>query len=175
MVFDNSYLYHVSEQCDIAVFNPRPSPRPKEVPGNLVWAVNAERLINYLLPRDCPRVTYFAAANTSEEDYQKFIGSRSIRAVIAVEKGWLARILATKLYVYCFMPADFVLQDNIAGYYITSKPQVPHKVVEVNNPLLELATYDIELRILPSLIKLRDQVISSTLGFSCIRMQKKKK
>ena len=53
-------LFHISEESDIARFEPRASGYPIP-PGHLVvWAIDESRLCNYLLPRECPRVTYYA-------------------------------------------------------------------------------------------------------------------
>ena len=48
-------FFHVSEAADIERFDPRPSALTHEP---VVWAIDEERLRNYLVPRDCPRVTY---------------------------------------------------------------------------------------------------------------------
>jgi hypothetical protein len=56
-------LYHVSENFAISRFVPRPA---KGLAEPVVWAVNGVRLRNYLLPRDCPRVTFFAGERTTE-------------------------------------------------------------------------------------------------------------
>ena len=50
-------LFHVSEDPAIEDFHPRPSSVAPEV-GPIVWAVAESHLPNYLLPRDCPRVTF---------------------------------------------------------------------------------------------------------------------
>ena len=47
-------LFHISAEPGIEVFEPRPSQYTSEP---VVWAITAERLHNYLVPRDCPRVT----------------------------------------------------------------------------------------------------------------------
>ena len=58
-------LFHVSEESRIKVFNPRPVPSPDAgVAGEAVWAVDEVHLPNYLLPRDCPRVTFAANERT---------------------------------------------------------------------------------------------------------------
>jgi hypothetical protein len=46
-------LFHISEEPGIELFEPRVS----EGRGPVVWAIDADRLRNYLLPRECPRVT----------------------------------------------------------------------------------------------------------------------
>jgi hypothetical protein len=45
-------LFHVSEEPGIERFEPRPSEYAGEP---AVWAIDAERLRNYLVPRECPR------------------------------------------------------------------------------------------------------------------------
>ena len=57
-------LYHVSETAGLQDFEPRP-----DRAGNAtVWAITDARLHNYLLPRDCPRVTFFALPTTTDDD-----------------------------------------------------------------------------------------------------------
>ena len=61
-------LFHVSEELGIERFEPRPSPSADEP---VVWAIDADRLRNYLLPRDCPRVTYYAGRATAAADVER--------------------------------------------------------------------------------------------------------
>ena len=75
-------LFHVSETPNIRLFEPRPDKR-----GELaVWAVGEPKLHNYLLPRDCPRITVFADDKTSDEDRSRFL--ESAESVVAIESGW---------------------------------------------------------------------------------------
>ncbi len=49
-------LFHVSEESGIKRFEPR----ALEGGGKpVVWAIDDARLRNYLVPRDCPRVTFY--------------------------------------------------------------------------------------------------------------------
>ena len=64
-------LFHVSEESGIERFEPRPSQYPDEP---VVWAIDADRLRNYLLPRECPRVTYYAGRETTAADVERFLG-----------------------------------------------------------------------------------------------------
>ena len=64
-------LYHVSETPDLTQFEPRVDARGR----NLVWAIGESRLHNYLLPRDCPRITYYATAATSAADRAEFFSA----------------------------------------------------------------------------------------------------
>lgn len=52
-------LFHVSEEANIEVFNPRiPARKDLDQSVGLVWAIDEKRLPNFLTPRDCPRVAY---------------------------------------------------------------------------------------------------------------------
>ena len=62
-------LFHVSEEADIEIFYPRiPARSDLDKNVGLVWAIDEERLPNFLTPRDCPRVTYHINKNTNETD-----------------------------------------------------------------------------------------------------------
>ena len=76
-------LYHVSEEAGITRFEPRPA---VNLDYPVVWAVHEDRLRNYLLPRDCPRVTFFAGPETTPQDIERFLGSSP--AVVAIESLW---------------------------------------------------------------------------------------
>src|SRR5262245_45763779 len=77
-------LFHVCDRSGIDRFEPRPSARAHDP---VVWAIDDERLRNYLLPRDCPRVTYSAAGDATHADVARFLGAAE--AVVAVESQWL--------------------------------------------------------------------------------------
>jgi len=76
-------LFHVSEEPGIERFEPRASESARD---RVVWAIDALHLRNYLVPRECPRVTYYAGRATTTADAERFLGSST--AVIAVERGW---------------------------------------------------------------------------------------
>jgi hypothetical protein len=159
-------LFHVSEESGIVRFDPRPS---KYVSGNVVWAINSERLCNYLLPRECPRVTFYAGPQTSEADSERFLPASS-RAVVAVESGWIERVQSCRLYCYQMPAESFESFDECAGYYLSREVVEPERVEVFDDVVSELARQGVELRILPSLWSLRDEVVSSSLQFSLIRM-----
>jgi hypothetical protein len=142
-------LFHVSEASGIARFEPRASgytSRP------VVWAIDASRLCNYLVPRDCPRVTYYAGGETTPADVERFLGSSP--AVVAVESRWLERLRSCRLYSYHLPPETFEC------------------LVEIfDDPIAELLRRGVELRLVPCLWPLRDAVVASTLRFSFIRMR----
>jgi hypothetical protein len=161
-------LYHISETPGIKKFTPKRSLRK---PKNLVWAISEDKLHNYLLPRNCPRVTFFPKQDSNPADINRLLGRSNVKAVIAIEKKWVSIIKKTTLYKYEFNSKDFVLEDECAGYYVSETTQKPISVTTINNILDELLKYNIELRILPSLWKIREGVIKSSLDFSIIRMR----
>lgn len=149
-------LFHASEEASIARFAPRPPPSPQGgVDGEVVWAVDEPHLPNYLLPRDCPRVTF---------------ADRGWR-VVAVESAWLPRIQATTLYVYEFPTAGFALADAAAGYHVARRAVEPLGCTRVDDLVAELLRRDVELRLVPDLWPLRDEIAASTREFSIIRFR----
>ena len=59
-----SRLYHVSDTPGIARFDPR---RIGDGPET-VWAIDEAHLVNYLTPRDCPRVCFCLGPRSRPED-----------------------------------------------------------------------------------------------------------
>ena len=115
-------LFHISEESNIGVFEPRTPTREdldESVP--LVWAVDEHRLPNFLVPRNCPRVTYHVGANTLQEDIDNYFSSPGIRHVVIIESKWFETMKNTTLFLYEFKLDDFKLQDAIAGYYVSIK------------------------------------------------------
>src|SRR5262252_7907522 len=105
-------LFHVSEESGIARFEPRV---PEGGGEPVVWAIDDERLRNYLTPRDCPRVTFYSGLETTAGDRQRFLGSSAV--VLAIEHGWHARLQACRLYCYRFPGTNFACVDECAGYF----------------------------------------------------------
>ena len=161
-------LYHVSDIPTITRFEPRPAPSGT-VEGDMVWAIDGEHLHNYLLPRDCPRVTFYALPESASEDIERLMGTSTAEYVVAIEARWLPEVMQQSLYIYEMPPNTFTCIDAGAGYYISREAVTPLSMRRVDNLLLELVKNDVELRVMPSLWKLRDMVVESTLQFSIIR------
>jgi hypothetical protein len=159
-------LFHVSEEPGVERFEPRAS---EYVAEPAVWAIDAEHLRNYLVPRECPRVTYYANSETTEADVERFLGATT--AVVAVENGWLEQLRSRRLYCYHLPPKTFECVDECAGYFVSRVPVVPERVEIFDDPLAELLRRGVELRFVPNLWPLRDAVVASTLRFSIIRMR----
>jgi hypothetical protein len=158
-------LFHVSEERAIAAFVPRPS---KYTDDPVVWAVDAPRLRNYLLPRDCPRVTYYAGPDTTPGDVERFLGASA--AVVAVETTWWERIRACRLSCYHLPPHTFECLDACAGYFVSRETVRPVREEIIDDAVTALLARQAELRIVPELGWLREAVVASTLQFSIIRM-----
>ena len=168
-------LFHVSEESDIAEFIPRiPVRSDIDKSKGLVWALNERCLPNFLTPRDCPRVTYHVNESTTREDIAKFFSS-SARHCVAIEQGWYGRMAKTSLYIYEFDPANFIPQDDCAGYYVSEHTQTPLSVTRCGNLFGELFKRDVEVRLLNNLWNLGDAVQKSTLNWSLCRMGYEKK
>jgi hypothetical protein len=157
-------VFHVSEESGIEVLEPRRAAAGGEL---LVWAIDDEHLRNYLVPRNCPRVTFSAGPGTSAPDREWFLGAS--RAVVAIEAEWFERLRSCRLFCYG-LPADsFRCVDETAGYYVSDTEVRPVSVEVVTDAVSSLLQRGVELRILPSLWALRDAVLESTLEFSIIR------
>ena len=159
-------LYHLSEESGIERFEPRVTDDASEP---VVWAIDAARLHNYLVPRDCPRVTYYGGPDTTASDVTRFLGSS--RAVVAVESGWFERLRSCRLYCYHLAPETFERFDECAGYFVSRAPVVPAGVEVFEDAIAELLKREIEVRVVPSLWPLHDAVVASSLRFSLIRMR----
>jgi hypothetical protein len=165
-------LFHVSDQPGIARFDPRPAPSPGAGPdGDMVWAIDDAHLHNYLLPRDCPRVTFSAGPARAPADVERLLTGAGARHVVAIEARWLPEVRRHRLYCYELPPETFAGADAGVGYYISRQPVVPRAVTAVDDLLAALLQRDVELRVMPSLWPLRDAVAASTLQFSIIRMR----
>src|ERR1700730_2825235 len=116
-------LFHVSEEASIALFVPRPSAIFPSL-GSVVWAVAESHLVNYLLPRDCPRVTFCATDTTTARDRERFNVTESSRVVV-IAADWVERVKSTALYVYELPATTFILHDASAGYWVSREAVVP--------------------------------------------------
>ena len=164
-------LFHVSEEPGIERFVPRPSRSTHNtVNGDVVWAVAEAGLYNYLVPRNCPRVSFYASDSTQEADVVTFLDGDRTKRVLAVEADWLERCLETTLFRYEFDPAHFFLFIEPAQYYLSRQIEVPRDVQAIRRPLQALRALGVEVRLMPSLWELRERVLHSSLGFSFIRM-----
>lgn len=161
-------LFHVSEEAGIVRFEPRPPPSADAgVEDDAVWAVAQSHLVNFLTPRDCPRITFRAGPDTSEADRAWFLAGAE--RVVAFEQEWLEHVRTCTLHVYEMPPATFEEAFPEAGYWISREAVTPLGVEVVGDLLQALSKAGAEVRILTDFWPLCDAVAASTLQFSILR------
>lgn len=164
-------LFHVSEENNIDIFNPRiPERDDLDKSVGLVWAIDEKHLPNFLTPRDCPRVTYHIGENTSSYDKKVFFTSPDIQHVVIIESIWFKIMKNTRLFLYEFNPESFELQDDIAGYYISKVSQIPIAKYTINDLFAALFERNVELRVVKYLWDISDRIKETTLNWSLCRM-----
>lgn len=164
-------LFHVSEEKHIHAFEPRiPTGNDLDKSVGLVWAIDEKRLPNFLTPRDCPRVAYHIGKDTIEKDRQKFFTSSTVSHAVVIESKWFDLLKSTTLYLYEFDVDDFVLQDDVAGYYVAKTTQIPKAKYQLNDLMSELIKRNVEIRIVDNLWDIAEEVKKSTLNWSLCRM-----
>jgi hypothetical protein len=160
-------LWHVSEDPAIAVFRPHHN-ELHAADEPLVWAVDSHHQWLYWFPRDCPRATWCAGDDTSDEDIERWLDGDRERRVAAVENGWMERLRTAKLYAYRLPPETFEPWDK---FFVSRETVEPLEVAELGDLLERHAGAGNELRIVPRLYPLWERVIETTLDFSGIRLR----
>ncbi len=163
-------LYHFSEDSSIRVFTPHRA-KTSILDEAYVWAIDEASAYRYYFPRDCPRACFWPGAATLETDRERWFGHIDARAIVAIESAWLDRLRTTTLYRYTMPHERFTQIDATAGHWVSRDTIEPVSVEPMSDLLRALVDADIELRITPSLIRLWEQVIRSTLEFSGTRLR----
>jgi hypothetical protein len=133
-----------------------------------VWAVDTRHLPLYWFPRDCPRATFWANDETSEDDVERWLGGDAQRRVHVIETGWLERMRRARVYAYRMPEETFELEDR---FWISPVTVEALERIELGDLLALHADAGIELRIAPGLLDLWDRVVASTLDYSGIRLR----
>jgi hypothetical protein len=152
-------LWHISEAAAIERFEPR---------DGRVWAIDTRHVPLYWFPRDCPRATFWAVEETTDDDVDRFLGGERTRRVHVIEPLWLGRMREARLHAYRLPDATFEPEDR---YWISAVGVEPSERVELPDLLALHAGAEIELRIGPQLLDLWERVLASTLDFSGIRLR----
>ncbi len=164
------FLYHVSEEPNIEHFEPRlPSRKDLNPNVGLVWALCERTLPNFLTPRNCPRVTYHIGENTTQDDINRCLPNGYSHAVI-IETDWMERLRKTTLYLYHFDPSGFYLQDEVAGYYVSEKPQIPTGKTVVTDLKSELKRRNVALMTVNNLWEISEEIKKTGFNWSICRM-----
>lgn len=150
-------LFHVSDLGPFEVMSPRAGP---------VWAIDEAHLVNYLLPRECPRVCWVPPAGAGHP----LLGSPA-RRVVAVEHCWVPRLTGAGLSVHELDPAGFTLRDANAGYWVCTADVRVRAVRRVDDCFAALAARGAELRLTASLHPYVAAVLAAATEFSSIRMR----
>jgi hypothetical protein len=162
-------LWHVSEDPTITRFAPHRA-RTAVSDEPLVWAIDTRHLPLYWFPRECPRCTFWAGPRTTEGDLAGFLDGRRDRRIHVIEDRWLERVKNARLYLYR-LPADSFSEDpETAGYWTSRATVDPLELVVIDDLIGRHATAQITLRTAHNVWPLWDQVVSSTLEFSGMRL-----
>ena len=152
-------FWHVSEDATIERFVPL---------EELVWAIDTRHLPLYWFPRDCPRATFWATSETSDDDVERWLDGDRTRRVHVIESAWLERMRTTRVVAYRLPESGFEPEDR---FWVTRETVEPLELVELGDLLARHADARIELRVTPALYPLWDSVVASTLDFSGIRLR----
>lgn len=168
-------VLHFSEDPTITRFVPHVAATAQQ-PEAYVWAVDQARSPDYWFPRQCPRAMAWVTEKTTDADRDRIIGPGCGERVHAIEYGWLAALRTTRLFAYR-LPADrfrpFAPGDSHA--HVAVEPVAPLGPAEpVGDLLRHHAEAGIQLRVLDNLWNFWDAVITSSVGFSGIRMRNAK-
>ena len=172
-------LFHFSDDPSIEVFEPRPvrvaadrGPGLDWLNGPLVWAVDDQRQAVYTFPRDCPRILVWPTERTTPQDRATWWGSRTCSMIAHVEWAWLDRLRTDTIYRYELPAGEFEpLPGDADGWMWVARVSVtPLRRDTIDDLLGALATMAVELRVMDSLLPLRD-VWSTTLHASGIRLR----
>ena len=161
-------LWHVSEDPSIERFAPHVS-ATAEIDEPLVWAIDARHLPLYWFPRDCPRGTFWADAATLPGDAERLLGGSS--RVHAIEEIWIERMRTTDVFAYRLPETAFELHPDIGGYWVSRETVDPLEVTPLGDLVALHDAAEIELRVLPNLWPLWNEVVASTLEFSGMRLR----
>ena len=165
-------VLHFSEDPTITLFVPHTAPTALQ-PEPYVWAVDAARSPDYWFPRACPRAMAWALPSSSQADRRYVLGPGGGDRVHAIEYGWLPAVLAATVYAYR-LPAVLFRPFSAADPYaqVATEPVRPLGPPEPAGDLLALhERAGIQLRVLDNLWPFWDEVVTSTLGHSGIRLR----
>ena len=161
-------LWHVSENPAIKRFEPHVSETAEER-ERLVWAIDTRHLPLYWFPRQCPRGTFWADSSTEPADAARLLGHST--RVHAIEEGWLDRMRTTAVFAYRLPEPSFEPHPEVGGYWVARTAVEPEEVEPLGDLVVRHERAAIELRVLPNLWPLWDDVVASTLEFSGMRLR----
>jgi hypothetical protein len=165
-------VLHFSEDPTITEFVPHVAPTATD-PVAFVWAVDGARAPDYWFPRQCPRAMAWSTAGTTEADKLRVLGPTAER-VHMIEYAWLERMQGAQLFAYRFAASGFEPYGSATAphAYVARHPVRPVGPPEPVGDLLALRQEaGIEVRLVKSLWPWWEVVITTTVGFSGIRLR----
>lgn len=163
-------VLHFSEDAGIGEFVPRRAPT-QNIDSVHVWAVDAFHSPSYWFPRDCPRVMVWRNSSTTVEDAARLLG-RGVSRVHAIEYGWLEGLRTAVLFAYRFDALAFRELESHGAAMVCDHAVRPLGPPTPVNDLIGLhEEAEIELRVKTNLWGWWNEVVTSTLGFSGIRLR----
>ena len=165
-------VLHFSEDPRITRFAPHVAATAQQ-PEPYVWALDAEQAPAYWFPRDCPRVLAWPGPETGAAD-RRFLSDRRVHAI---EYGWLPALQTTLLYAYRFDAAPFRPFGAPQPHAMVATTVVtPPAAAEPVGDLLALhEDAGIQLRLVPNLRPVMNEIAASPLRFSGIRLRNAKR
>jgi nucleotide-binding universal stress UspA family protein len=167
-------IWHVSEDASIERFEPRANPEHDSAEP-LVWAIDSPHVAAYWFPRECPRGTFWAVPTTSERDVARFLGGDRSRRVHLLQEDWLPALRSARVFSYRLPPDTFERYERANGYWVSREPVGPLAVEALGDLETRHVAAGIELRIVPHLLPLWEEIAASTLEFSGIRLRNLRK
>ena len=161
-------LWHVSENPGIERFEPHVSATAAEREP-LVWAIDTRHLPLYWFPRDCPRGTFWADADTTPEDAARLLGGAS--RVHVIQESWLERMRETTVFAYRLPEPSFEPHPEVGGYWVSRAAVAPLGVERLGDLVGRHERAEIDLRVLADLWGIWNEVAASTLEFSGMRLR----
>jgi hypothetical protein len=163
-------VLHFSEDPTITRFVPHVAATARQS-DPYVWAVDADRSPGYWFPRQCPRAMAWATPSTTDADRDRIIGAGSGERVHAIEYDWLDAMRTARLFAYRLPAELFRPFGEPPNAHVATGPVEPLAPAEpVGDPFALHENAGIQLRVLTDLAPFWQAVITSTLGFSGIRL-----
>lgn len=168
---DPGEVLHFSENPTITCFTPHVARTARQSVA-YVWAVDAARAPGYWFPRQCPRAMAWITPGSTAHDVERILGPGGGPRVHAVEYGRLDRIRTVDLFAYRLPAEPFEpIGAPEPHAHVATRAVRPLGPPALVGDLFELhEAAGIQLRVLPSLCGFWEMVITSSLGFSGIRL-----
>lgn len=124
--------------------------------GPLVWAVDEAHQASYMFPRDCPRVLAWLTPATTAEDRERWWGARACSMIAHAEWDWLEQMRRATVYRYEMPGGGFEPLEDDGWMWVSRCWVEPVEVTAFRDLFGALAALGVELRLMESLVPLRD-------------------